>query len=290
MRRDGAMPTFFIIGAPKTGTTSFHHYLEQHPQIQMSSVKEPTFFAPSPEPGEESRSINRLDRYERLFDPSVPVRGEASTAYAEYPFRQGVPEKIKQAVPDARFIYLVRDPIERTLSHYNHFVASEGERRSLRELLADLSDPRLPCICASLYALQLDLYLRHFSREQILVVDQAELLSDRRATLRAVFEFLGVDREFDSPRFDDELFRASERRTYPPRLARFVGISVRPRARWVPQSARRRVRIAVERLMLPSLDVARLDDEMRETLSEFYASETQRLRELTGREFLSWSV
>ncbi len=162
-----ALPTFFIIGAPKAGTTSFHYYLNQHPQIQMSAVKEPSFFAPSSNPPDARRSINRLDQYEQLFDPAVGVRGEASTNYAEYPFRQGVPERIKELVPEAKFVYLVRDPIDRTMSHYHHLVADGGERRSLEEIFNDLSDPRTPCICASLYALQLELYLRDFPQERI---------------------------------------------------------------------------------------------------------------------------
>jgi len=290
MKQRGALPSFFIIGAPKTGTTSFHYYLEQHPQIQMSHVKEPGFFAPSPNPLNVRRSINRRDVYERLFDPSVAVRGEASTAYTEYPFRQRVPERIKDLVPDAKFIYLVRDPVARTLSHYHHHVASEGERRSLAEVFGDLSDPRSPCICASLYALQLELFLRSFSQSRVLVVDQAQLFADRRPTLRKVFAFLEVDQAFDSPRFDTEFLKSTERRTYPPGLARFVGSTVRPSTRWLPQRVRRALRLSMERLLLPPLDMAKLDAGQQSRLIDFYAGEVQRLRELTGETFSTWSI
>ena len=71
-------------------------------------------------------------------------------------------------VPEARFIYLVRDPIARTLSQYQHQVAIEGERRSLREALGDLSDPYAMYTCPSLYALQLDHYLTDFAQDRIL--------------------------------------------------------------------------------------------------------------------------
>src|SRR5215467_9662636 len=184
-----ALPTFFIIGAPKAGTTSLHNYLSEHPQIQMSAVKEPNFFAPHLNPVDEQRRISQLDQYEQLFDPSVSVRGEASTPYAEYPLRQGVPERIREQVPEAKFLYVVRDPVERTISHYNHMVASEGERRPLEQALGDLSDPRSPSICANLYGLQLELYLRQFPQERVMVVDQADLLGDRRSALRRVFAF-----------------------------------------------------------------------------------------------------
>ncbi len=286
----GALPTFFIIGAPKTGTTSFHHYLDQHPQIQMSAIKEPAFFAPSPNRENLKRSVNRRADYERLFDSAAAVRGEASTVYSEYPFRQGVPERIHALVPDAKFIYLVRDPIARTVSHYHHHVASEGERRSLREALSDLSDPRLPWLCASLYALQLELYLRVFPIERVLVVDQADLLADRRGSLRRAFAFLGVDEQFDSPEFDVEHLRSSERRTYPPALARFVGSVVRPRTRWLPARMRHSLRLTAERALLPRLRTSELDEESRARLSSFYAGEVARLRELTGERFPAWSV
>ena len=196
-----ALPTFFIIGAPKAGTTSLHNYLSEHPEIQMASVKEPNFFAPHLDPVHEPRRIGRLSEYERLFDSTFAVRGEASTPYSEYPLRQGVPERMKELVPDAKFVYMVRDPVERTISHHNHLVASLGERRSLAEALGDLSDPRSPAICASLYGLQLELYLRQFPTGQVMVVDQADLFADRRDTVRRVFGFLGVDDSFDSARF-----------------------------------------------------------------------------------------
>lgn len=285
-----ALPTFFIIGAPKAGTTSLHNYLGEHPEIQMSPVKEPNFFAPHLDPIHEPRRIGRIDQYEELFDSAVAVRGEASTPYSEYPLRQGVPERIRERVPDAKFVYVVRDPVERTISHFNHLVASEGERRSLEEALGDLSDPRSPSICASLYGLQLELYLREFPPESFIVVDQADLLADRRGTVRRVFGFLEVDDGFDSPRFDDEFLKSSDRRTYPPWLARFVELRVIPRLRWLPPGVRRTMRHSVERTILPPLAAAAPDDRLRGRLQEYFAGEAQRLRALTGERFPSWSV
>lgn len=116
---DGALPTFFIIGAAKAGTTSLHWYLDQHPEVGMSTIKEPNFLS-GPENGipYPTRRITELSDYRRLFDPTYPVRGEASPSYTNSPRRRGVPERVKKLVPAARFIYLVRDPVERTISHY----------------------------------------------------------------------------------------------------------------------------------------------------------------------------
>jgi len=197
------LPTFFIIGAPKAGTTSLHLYLDSHPEVQMSANKEPRFFA-GPENGipYAPGRVSDLEGYESLFDSSFAVRGEASTDYAIHPRRAGVPERIGKLVPNAKFIYMVRDPIARTISHYQMRVAVLGERRSLEEALGDFADVASPYVWPSLYASQLELYLRRFPRERMLVVDQADLLADRRHTLQEIFRFLEVDETVDSSQFD----------------------------------------------------------------------------------------
>src|SRR3954471_20731855 len=174
-----ALPTFFIIGAPKAGTTSLHHYLDQHPEIQMSAVKEPQFFSGPPDgiPYRMGR-IEDLSRYEELFDKAVRVRGEATAEYAVSPRRAGVPERIGEMVPEAKFVYLVRNPVARTLSNYKMMVALKGERRSLREALGDFSVLRPLSTAPSLYAAQLELYLQRFPEDRILVLDQAQLRAD----------------------------------------------------------------------------------------------------------------
>jgi hypothetical protein len=286
-----ALPTFFIIGAAKAGTTSLHYYLDQHPQIQMSAVKEPHFFA-GPENGIPfpPERIGSLDEYERLFDPAFEVRGEASPSYTNAPRRQGVPERIEELVPDARFVYLVRDPIERTVSHHRHAVASGGERRSLRKALEEIADPHSYLACHSLYARQLELYLRRFPEERVMVVDQAELLSNREATLRSVFAFLAVDDDFTSERFEAELWVTSGRRVSPPGQATFIARTIAPRTRWVPPPVRKHARRMYERAFWPPLETDPLSDDSRLLLEELYAEDVERLRALTGKPFSSWSL
>jgi hypothetical protein len=285
------LPTFFIIGAAKAGTTSLHFYLDQHPQIQMSANKEPNFFG-GPENGipYPPRRVSRLEDYERLFDPSVAVRGEASAGYTNHPRRQGVPERIRAIVPEAKFVYIVRDPVARTVSHFQDSVAIGKQRKTLREALGDLSDPALPLTCHSRYAMQLELYLRCFSQERMLVVDQADLLADRRATLREIFAFLGVDGTFDTPRFDEHLYKSRDRPVYPAAYWRLVEWFVVPAVRRVPAHIRQAVRRSVERAVLPSVGEPALDDDLRARLQKLYGSDVERLRALTGKEFSTWSV
>ncbi len=285
------LPNLFIIGAAKTGTTSLHHYLDQHPEIQMSAIKEPNFFSgpangiPYPIDRVESQ-----EEYEALFDSAVAVRGEASVGYTNHPRRPGVPERIKALVPDARFIYLVRDPVARAVSQYQHRVSLEGERRSLNEALGDLSDAYSPYLGPSLYMSQIDLYLRHFPSDRMLVIDQAELLSDRRSTLSEIFSFLGVDTTIESSRFDDELNTGVEHRAYPVSYTRLFGSVSPPLLRWIPQSFRRSARRSVERVLWRPVEAPVLDDALREELERVYGDEVQRLRAFTGKDFPTWSV
>jgi hypothetical protein len=286
-----ALPTFFIIGAAKSGTTSLHHYLDRHPEIQMSANKEPNFFA-GPENGVPFApgTIRDLGEYEQLFDERVPVRGEASTDYTTHPRRHGAPERIKASVPDAKLVYLVRDPIARTISHYQMRVAMLGERRSLEQALSDLSDPRSPYVWPSLYASQLDRYLEHFPLRRILVVDQAELRAARRPTLRRIFEFLDVNDAVEHPEFDQELLSNDDWRTYSPAYVRLVDRVVTSPARHIPQPLRRAVRRSLERVLWRPLPEPVLDERSRARLQELYAGEAQRLRALTGQAFSSWEV
>ncbi|HSS42508.1 MAG TPA: sulfotransferase [Solirubrobacterales bacterium] len=287
------LPTFFIIGAAKAGTTSLHFYLDQHPEIQMSAVKETNFFAGPP--GEYPFPVGQVesrDEYEALFDPAYAVRGEASPSYASAPRRDGVPARIKDLVPEARFVYLVRDPISRTVSQFQMLVAEGKERSSLADALAalDTADPhRFHLTCQSFYAHQIELYLEHFPRERLLVLDQADLLGDRARTLASVFSFLGVDPAYSSDVFDEVLFKGNEHRRYPGTLSRLKP-ALRAPYRALPEGFRESLRGRFERTFLETVPKPEVGPAERARLAELYAPDVARLRELTGLPLASWSL
>jgi hypothetical protein len=288
-------PTFLIIGAMKGGTTSLHSYLDEHPEIQMTAVKETNFFSGPPEGNpyaDGAERIGRLDDYERLFDPAVAVRGEASPSYTMYPRRQRVPERIKEIVPEARFVYVVRDPVERLVSHYHHSLSVDGRRQSLREALGDYSDTSCPLTIPGFYAAQLERYLVHFPPERFLVVDQADLRQRRAATLREIFAFLAVDESFVSPHFEREMNAGRDLRTHSNAvvLLRRARTRVGPLWRSLPVGMRRSIRSSVHRVAGRPLETPTLDDGLRVELQELYVEDVTRLRELTGKPFSSWSV
>lgn len=288
--RSGALPTFFVIGAARSGTTSLHYYLSLHPEIQMSAMKEPHFFAGPP--GDlpfGAPHVSDLEEYRRLFDPSCAVRGEASPSYSAYPRRTGVPERIRRLVPEAKLVYLVRDPIARVVSHYLHGVAMEGEKRPLSEAVADLS-PRNLYLCASLYGTQFEQYLTSFPRDCLLVIEHDDLLHDRTATLRNIFTFLGVAHDFQSEHFAAQFRGSDARRRLPGWYRRALKLGGRTALARAPLRVRTGARARFERAALPPLPPVEVDGELRERLSALFTPEIERFRYLTGMKLDRWSV
>lgn len=286
----GTLPTFFVIGAARAGTTSLHYYLSLHPEIQMSATKEPHFFAgPAGNIPYGTPRVGSLAAYRALFDPRVAVRGEASPSYAAYPRRTGVPARIREMVPGARMIYLVRDPVERTLSHYRHRVAVEGEHRGLAEALGDYGPSNI-YLCASRYATQLEQYLQCFPATSVLIIDQSELRGSRAQALRRIFTFLCVASDFSSPSFDREYRGSDAGRRYPGWYRTVLDVGAKTPLGLLPPAVRRRLRARVEGAVLPALPGVAPSGEVGERLATVLAPEADRFRSLTGLETPAWSL
>lgn len=202
------LPNFLVIGAMKAGTTSLYHYLKEHPQVFMAPVKELDFFAPL---GNWDRGLAWYRAKFAGSESSVAV-GEASTAYSKYPLVDGVPDRIAQLLPDCRFVYVVRNPIDRIRSHFQHRVSIGAERAVFSEAIE--RDPRY--VSCSRYALQIERYLEYFRRNQILLITAEDLLHSRAPTMREVYAFLGVNDGFVPENLNEEYYRTSARATYPP--------------------------------------------------------------------------
>jgi hypothetical protein len=166
----------------------------------------------------------------------------------------------------------------------------EGERRSLQDALGDLKDPYSPYTCAGFYASQLERYLRCFPQRRPLVVDQADFLADRRATLREIFAFLSVDAAYESAEFDDARGVTRDRRIYRPGYVRFADCVGASPLRCLPRRMRRSARRALELALWPPLEPVAVDDALRARLQGLYAGEAARLRALTGKALPTWSV
>jgi hypothetical protein len=197
------LPDFLILGAQKAGTTALYAYLRWHPQVTGPSFKEVSFF----------------DRHyacgERWYRAHMPMRrsrivGEASPSYLFHPL---VPERVAHMLPNARLIALLRNPVDRAFSHYQHEVALGREPLSFEDALAAedermhgelermLEDPRYfshawwnyTYAARGRYAEQLEGWFEALPREQVLVLLTDELASDTAGTYRRTLDFLGVD-------------------------------------------------------------------------------------------------
>ncbi|MGH2698221.1 MAG: sulfotransferase domain-containing protein [Actinomycetota bacterium] len=208
---DPRLPNFLIVGAMKAGTTSLYHYLRPHPQLFMASIKELDFFV------EELNWSRGIEWYRRQFARAgrYPARGEASTNYSKYPRFKGVPERIAKLVPQARLIYVVRDPIERMRSHYQHSFALGVERAPISDAL--INNPAY--LMSSRYGLQVEQYRDHFPPDQVLIVTSEELRDQRAHTMVRVYRFLGIDVGYIAPTLDREYYKTKERTQYSPLIA-----------------------------------------------------------------------
>lgn len=277
---DGPLPTFILVGAMKCGTTSLHQYLGAHPQICVSDPKEPNFFL--------ERTEQDLDWYRRCFRDEALEYGEASTNYTKYPTFQGVPERMHGLLPDLKLLYLVRDPVERALSHYAHNRAAGRESRPVKEAFRPVEESHY--LQTSRYHAQISRYLDYYPPERVRVVESERLRNERMRVLRDLFAFLGVSTDVDAAAFADEYHTTSGKLR--PGVSNFIQRSVLGRTlravgqALLPQSVIERglgvLRSDVERPTLP--------DATRRAVQAYLRDDVDRLRALTGMEFATWSL
>jgi hypothetical protein len=280
--RWAALPNLIVIGGLKCGTTSLHHYLNLHPEIGMSRPKELNFFV-----AELNWDLG-VDWYANHFSASDEVRGETSPHYTNEPRFSGVAERMSQTLgPEARVVYLVRDPIDRMVSHYLHNASGGYERRGID---AALSDPDGAYVHRSLYASQLEPYLARFGRERVEIVTREELRDQRERTMRGLFAFLGVDEGFSSPQFSREWETGSGKGSggfrVMDRAVRLPGLRALDRNfDRLPESLRWLVERVVHDPRSGEAPKPELPAELRERLKERLRPDVERLESLTGRRF-----
>jgi len=268
----------------KGGTTSLWSYLREHPQVFLTSPKEPHFFTQ----GGRGTWDRGIPWYEGLFDGAhaATARGEASASYTLWPEYDGVPDRIAHTVPTMKLIYLVRNPIERLRSHYIHNVRRGNERRPFADVLIEDS----PYLAGSSYTTQLERYLEYFQPHQILVITSENLRFDRIASLQRVFSFLGVDCEFTPSNIDVEFNDSTKKggsvRPSWVRIAKVPG--VRRLAQLTPGGIRERSDI----LTRGTLDTASIvvGDELTARLVDRLRPEVEGLRPFLTTEFDGWGI
>lgn len=286
----------FVIGAMKCGSTTLYDLLAAHPQICMCREKEPAHFV-GPEaigrlrPSRTKRWWTTED-YHSLFEPSPRTRiwGEASTFYTRLPLTPGVAERIHAYNPDARMIYIVRNPFARTVSHYHHDYREGFERREILQAVTeephylDLSD----------YAMQLAPFRDRFPREHIKVLILERFQRQQEDTIESICDWLGLDRPMRGEETARHAVHVTERRVGPMRgglrRERLLGLwdsaPWRAFSRAAPPWMKEALRTLVYARRIDTKDVPY--DRLRALVGDRLSDMAARFREMTGDDLPEW--
>jgi hypothetical protein len=298
------MPDFLVIGAPKAGTTALHAALARHPGLYMSAIKEPKFFltdGPPPVRGGPGDVLTyrehvwRRADYEALFDPAPDgtLRGESTPLYL---YDRAAMRRIRQALPDARLIVIVRDPVERAHSNWTHlwsaglepvgdFVRACGEEE--RRIAAGWAF-FWHYIGLGRYGEQLEHLHTLFPAEQVLVLRYRLLVDEPGQTLDRICGFLGVKQGVitEIPR---ENVTAHPESTLAHRAVSLALRAGSAAGRLIPGLTAATLTGPLERfLQRNSRERQPLSWEQRQELIPLFETDIKLLGDVTGEDFTDW--
>jgi hypothetical protein len=299
-------PDFFLIGAPKAGTSALHAALAQHPGLFLSPVKEPKYYlcgdSPPPAykgPGDAHSNqewIWQRERYLSLFDdaPEGVPRGESTPFYL---YHRDARRRIAVDRPDAKLIAVLRDPVDRAYSNWMHLRMDgleprhdllEAVRREPERVDAGWA-PFWHYQRLGMYGRQLADLFDHFPRDQVLLLRYKQLVHEPEQTLDRVCTFLGVEAppSLEVPRDNSRKFVRESPRT------RAIGTVIRTGATvgqfFPPEVWRRISQPLIDQLQRGGNEARpKLTPEQRAALLEPHLSDIELLERLTGESFEEW--
>lgn len=291
------LPNFFILGAPKCGTTSLYRYLGSHPDVFFPANKEPQFFC------HDGLFNCGLEFYAKRFYSGAdrfPCRGDATPHYLYY---DKVALRILQSLPEEshRFIVILRDPVARAYSHYWDAVAQGRETLGFEEALAEeakrIENPGLASagtltfhyVSAGLYARQLQRYFSQFDRNRLLILFQDDLAANARKVMQEVVEFLALspavlDLEGRHNTAGMPRSRLLQHLTqHPNRLRHLLGKAV-------PYRLKFGISRHIQRMNTRDYRYPELDTRVAAGLRKLFVDDITQLEAMTGRNLLSWKT
>jgi hypothetical protein len=301
-----SLPNFLVLGAAKAGTNALFHYLRQHPQVYMSPWKEPKFFAFESRDELTFRAANGreapvnatviLDQaeYERLFDGASGqlALGEASPQYL---YADKAPARIKRFVPEMKLVAVLRNPVGRAFSSYQHLVRDGLEPLDFGAAL-DAEPERIAQNYAFLYRYtdlgfytrQLDRYEKLFPADQLLVLLYDDLRDDHRAVCRQVFSFLGVDDDFAPVSTEEHNVSGIPRNRLVHRALNPSAPMKRRLWRATPNALKEPLLRAQTRMVNRNLERGSIPEQERDRLREVFAGEVAQLEDRLQRDLSHW--
>lgn len=292
------LPTFFVVGAAKSGTTTLHYLLNQHPDIYMPSVKETDFFVREHEKG--------LDWYSDTFYQGADkykLAGDASPTYLDQ--SRLVAPRIMQSFPkrDVKFVAIFRDPTDRAYSAYWHNQRNKEEELSFEEAVAREMEFRekgssdvsgfysLPLLSGSEYASNLKPFLDLFPSANFLYLFQDDLHDNPQEVMRKLFLFLEVnpDVEIKSGTWNPAAlprWRALNKFILSP--SGLLHTVLQPLTHQLSIPARRRLKRYILRKNRNTFSYPPMGAEIEKELRKFFVPEVQMLEKITGRDLSKW--
>ena len=271
----GGYPELIVIGAQKCATTSLWRYLDLHPEISMAAGKETNFFLWHHDQG--------TGFYDGRFDPAARVCGEACPDYSVRPFSEGVAERIARLSPGARLIYLVRDPVQRVVSHWMHAASLGRDPLPFAESVAAEEFPDSEYVLRSRYWWQLEPFRETFPEERLRIVVQEDLAADPVRTVRDLYAFAGVDPTAAPEPELRRRFHQSESKRRPPRLARALILPGAEATALPPSPRRARLLNAITRRFGRLIERPEPSPAQSERIRELVRDDATRLAHHLGR-------
>lgn len=292
-------PNFFIVGAPKSGTTALYHHLRAHPEIFMPRQKELHFFAKdltSPQYRMDERT------YLSHFDQANGAKriGEAGVWYL---YSRCASEEIRQFDPSAKIIAMLRNPVEMVYSYHTQrlfngtedivdfeqaLAAEEDRKRGLRLPENPYPIEALYYHEIALYYEQVLRYLRAFGRENVHIIVFDEFKSDVHSAYRETLDFLGVNSRFEPHLEDSDLMKNASRQVRSRMLRKFLenppGFVTAPVKLLFPQTLRRQLWMKLRYLNTKWAARSQIDEELKSRLMEYYTPDVEMLSQLLGRD------
>jgi len=286
-------PNFFIVGAPKAGTSSLYEYLRKIPGIYMSPVKEPKYFSKMADYYNDPHSTKIQDKkkYLDLFSKvkDEKIIGEASPSYLRDP---DAPKLIHEISQEARILISLRDPVERIFSQYlmrirqGRFKTSFGDATQLAIKLGidQKESPYALGVYDGLYSKYIKSYLETFGEKQVKIIIFEEWILEPKKTIEEILMFLGVNSILDD--FKEEVYNPFGVSRGTVATSVLANPQINKMANKIISSGTKK--FLKEKLLTKKIPKPKMDEKDREFLIDFYREDVKKLQSLLGRT-LPWS-
>ena len=291
------LPNFLIVGVQKAGTTSIYNYLQEHPQVYMSLIKETNFLEKDwenlPPEQQNKNGIVTLEKYAELFanvKDEIAI-GEASPNYLFH--HESSAARIKKYVPNAKLIVVLRNPVERAYSDYLMHIRDAIGYRSLSEQIKHSSHKSF-ILRKGFYFESIKYYLEQFGQAQVKIFFYEDLCENPQVFMQEVYQYIGVNDDFlpnttrkaqvakipKNKNINNLLQRKNPLRNTAAKILKTV----------MPIEARQKLRDRLISLNSQTKQQAPLSAEERQQLIELYREDILQLQDLVGRDLSKWLV